>query len=152
MCGRVTAIRTESAADLLACAVRTRSTDENSTDPYCYIDSCNSVAHGGSPAEEKEHLGRSDSAGEHSGGYKHAVQSCPIRFDCAQTRNALGPTRRSQILRNRHEHGGRQDIGRFLCNRAGPTNKSNYPRTGGISSAAELPNDNDAVSGAQRAS
>ena len=35
----------------------------------------------------------------------------------------LGP----QILRNRHELSGRQDIGRFLCSRAGPTNKSNYP-------------------------
>ena len=66
----------------------------------------------------------------------------------AQTRNALGPTRRSQVLRNRHGHAGRQDIGRFLCNRAGPTNKSNYPRTGGISFAAEIPNGNDAVSGA----
>ena len=37
----------------------------------------------------------------------------------------LGPARRSQILRNRHEHRGRQDIGRFLCNRAGSTNQSN---------------------------
>ena len=29
-----------------------------------------------------------------------------IRSACDQTGNAPGPTRRSQILRNRHEHGG----------------------------------------------
>ena len=58
---------------------------------------------------------------------------------CAQTRKALGPTGRSQILRNRHEHGDREDIGRFLCNCAGPTSKSNYPGKGRISAAAELP-------------
>jgi len=70
-----------------------------------------------------------------------------IRFDCVQAGSALGPRRRPQILRNRHEHRDRQDIGRFLCDRAGPTNKSDYPRTDGISFAAKISGGNDAVSG-----
>src|SRR5208337_261367 len=115
----------------------TRRTDEVSKDSYCYRDSRHGVAHCRGPAEEEDQS-RYASAGEHSGGYKRAVQSCSIRFGCAQTRNALGPSRHSQILRNRHEYRGRQDIGRFVCNRAGPANKSNYPRTGRISSATEL--------------
>ena len=58
-----------------------------------------------------------------------SMQSNPVLSDLIahQTGNAFGSTRRSQVLRNRHELSGRQDIGRFLCDRAGATNKSNYP-------------------------
>ena len=58
-----------------------------------------------------------------------SMQSNPVLSDLIAIKPEMpsGSTRRSQILRNRHELSGRQDIGRFLCNRAGPTNKSNYP-------------------------
>src|SRR5271166_2703442 len=127
-------------------------TDEVSTDSYCDSDSRHNVAHCRRPAQEKEDPGGGASAGEHSGGQQPAVQPSYIRFDCAQAGNALEPAGRSQVIRNRDELGGGQDIERFRGNRAGSTSKSNYPRTGGISFAAKISGGNDAVSGAYRPS
>jgi hypothetical protein len=76
------------------------------------------------------------------------MQSNPVLSDLVsfQPEMPLGP---QDVLKSyEDELGGGQDIGRFLCNRAGSTNKSNYPRTGGISFAAEIPNGTDAVSSA----
>src|SRR5215471_10439367 len=126
-----------------------RGTDEISTDSYWHRDSRHSVADRRSSAEEKEDPGRCASDRECSGGHKHTGYPSSIRFDGNQkgTRNAFGSAGHPEVLRNRDELGGRQDLGRSISNRAGSTSKSNYPRTGRLSFAAKISDSNDAVSG-----